>query len=185
MKKVVLFTLFMAVAIGILIIARLLPASITDHSMMTKPIASLDQLKAHFESTYVKTPQYYLHNNPYLHVATEEIALNRLEQRGDWDAYTVSITPTQLSTSNFFIITIKAAKISASIDTALLWQSEDLTSLFSRDEGYPKGNYQKISAEFQQNDVHYEIFGIHFGDFNERTKKAAKDELLFIIKTLK
>lgn len=189
MKKPAIFCILFMIVASSLLAYLWLPQYIASYSIMTKSLESLDALKTHFQGTRVKTPQYHLQkDNPYLHVATQEITLSRLEQRGPWEAYSVRLTPTRLSSSLFFQIVVSASKKETSNEedeVTLKWQVEDRTSFFSSAEGYPQGAYHSLIGAFKEGGITYQIEGLVFGDFNASIITSAILELEFIIDSLK
>lgn len=189
MKKPLIFCILLMIVASSLLAYMWLPKYIGSYSIMTKPVESFDALKTHFQETGVKTPQYYLQkDNPYLHVATQEIVLSRLEQRGPWEAYSVTLTPTKLSKSHFFKIVVSGTKketLNEEDETTIVWNTEDMTPYFSSDEGYPQGAYHSLIGAFEEGGITYQIEGLVFGDFNEMTKKSAVLELEGIMSSLK
>jgi len=159
---------------------------IADYSVMMKDIESIEELKTFFEDNEVLIPNYASGlNNPYLHLASEDFVLERSKQKGDWDGYDVVITPTKISDSEFFSITISASKVIENVERQLKWTVDDFTEYFTTSENYPKGDYTHILGEFQKGETIYQLSGLLFGNFDEDRESAAKNELMYLIDSMR
>ena len=123
-------------------------------------------------------------DNPYLHLATEDFALERSKQKGAWDGYDIIIRPMKISNSEFFSIAISASKAAQNFDQQLKWIVNDVTTHYTTSENYPKGDYTYILGEFQKGETIYQFSGDIFGKFDEDRESAAKNELMYLIDSL-
>lgn len=186
MKKIKQIILIIILIVLFSIAMLWLQSYIADYSVMIKYIDSVEELKTFFEEKKVLIPNYSSSlDNPYIHVASEEFSLERSKQKGDWDGYNVIIRPMKISNSEFFTITISASKAIENIDHQLKWIVNDVTSHYTSSENYPEGDYTHILGEFQKDETIYQFSGDIFGNFDEDRERAAKNELMYLINSMR
>jgi hypothetical protein len=186
MKKVMQIFLII-ILVGTFSIAMLwLQTYIADYSVMMQDIESIEELKTFFEEKDVLIPNYASgSNNPYLHLASEDFGLERSKQKGAWDGYDIIIRPLKISKSEFFSIAISASKATENVDQQLKWTVNDVTTSYTSSENYPKGAYTHIMGEFQKGETIYQFSGDIFGKFDEARESVAKNELMYLIDSLR
>lgn len=186
MKKIKQIFLIISLVITFSIAMLWLQSYIADYSVMMKDIESIEELKSFFEDKEVLIPNYASgSNNPYLHLATEDFGLERSKQKGAWDGYDIIIRPMKISNSEFFSIAISASKAAENFDQQLKWTVNDVTSHYTTSENYPKGDYTNIMGEFQKGETIYQFSGDIFGNFDEDRESAAKNELMYLIDSMR
>lgn len=84
------------------------------------------------------------------------------------------ITPTKLSNSVFYEITIIASKTDQKLNQELEWSNRDVTKKFLENENYPKDRYTNIMGVFQHEETIYQVSGIVFGVIDEAKEKKTQ-----------
>ena len=186
MKKIKQIFLIIILVITFSIAMLWLQSYIADYSVMMKDIESIEELKTFFEEKEVLIPNYASGSyNPYLHLASEDFGLERSKQKGAWDGYDIIIRPFKISNSEFFSISISASKAAENIDQQLKWTINDVTTHYTSSENYPTGDYTHIMGEFQKGETIYQFSGDIFGNFDEDRESAAKNELMYLIDSMR
>ena len=61
----------------------------------------------------------------------------------------------------------------------------DVTTHYTSSENYPTGDYTHIMGEFQKGETIYQFSGDIFGNFDEDRESAAKNELMYLIDSMR
>lgn len=131
---------------------------------MTKDLTMIFQIDEHMKDPKVLVPTYDMaSDNPYLYVSGQAISLERSRQFGDWDGYYITITPNQLSDSEFFSISLSCRSSDQNAPAELIWEKKNVTSDFNSGENYPDGVYTRYIGTFLKDGYAYEITGFVFG----------------------
>lgn len=176
------------VFVGLLIVSaginawKLIPPYLADFSVKSKIVTSIVEVNDQFLGTDILVPEFVpFEKDPYAYVSVPEYTLVRSRQKGDWDGYVISITPTKLSNSHYYQLMISAQTTDQFSDRELTWEFRDVSHYYRQTQNVTPGRYTKVLGTFQKGPVYYEVSGEMTGKIDEELKTAAIAELQLII----
>lgn len=125
------------VFVGLLIVSaginawKLIPPYLADFSVKSKIVTSIVEVNDQFLGTDILVPEFVpFEKDPYAYVSVPEYTLVRSRQKGDWDGYVISITPTKLSNSHYYQLMISAQTTDQFSDRELTWELRDVSHYY-------------------------------------------------------